>query len=519
MILKIGNAKVPLYDFHEARVCFYQPIDDPFRTVIVRASVVEPDGTQRSLGGFCDAQDGSVFCVRFLATTVGDYTYKVSVEHDGEVTNFEGAFSAIPSNSPGMLRVSSQFPYHFEWSNGTPFFWNATTTYLMAGGTDDAIATAIQRLASKKVNRIRVALSPSRNKDGGRWYEEQVKPREDFTYLYSPWRCTRPESVTDPEWDVTRFDVPYWQKFERLLAKAKAENIIVSVIFYLDGADKQNYPFDRSLVGGNPDEYRYYAYAVARLAAFSNVEWCITNEWDLFRPDEWTDELGAYLATCDPYHHLTSVHGHGHFPFRTSPWADFAMFQIWDEAGGYEPMHKRRLEQAATGRPIPQINEEYGYEDTYPQGWGGAKVAPSRNADSRRRIAWQITMAGCYQTTGESAENGLGGWINGFGDDSMTLLDSHRLLYEFFTGFEWRRLDPHPEIANGGMCLADLGSRYLLYLPQGGEAKLQVVQGAYQAEWYNPRAGASHPVTEALQTELIQLMAPDSNDWLLHLWR
>src|SRR5436190_1993362 len=83
---------------------------------------------------------------------------------------------------------------------------------------------------------------------------------------------------------------------------------------------------------------------------------------------------------------------------------------------------ERRREQAATGRPMPQINEEYGYEDHYPQGWGEGRVAPARDADTRRRIAWEVTMAGCYQTTGESAANGLGGWVNGRGDDSMRML-------------------------------------------------------------------------------------------------
>ena len=64
--------------------------------------------------------------------------------------------------------------------------------------------------------------------------------------------------------------------------------------------------------------------------------------------------------------------------------------------GGYEVMRKHREAQLATGHPFPQINEEYGYEDHYPVKWGGGKRPPTRNADNRRRMAWEIAMAGCH---------------------------------------------------------------------------------------------------------------------------
>ena len=158
--------------------------------------------------------------------------------------------------------------------------------------------------------------------------------------------------------------------------------------------------------------------------------------------------MGAFLKQCDPYDHVTSVHGHGQFPFRTSEWADFAMYQSWDEGGGYRFMLNNRVEQQKTGRPIPQINEEYGYEDHYPV-WGGSRKAPARSADNRRRLAWGMYMAGGYQTTGERADTGTGwgpdtggGWINGRGDDSMTMLKGYGHIVDFFTALPWWRLEP-----------------------------------------------------------------------------
>jgi hypothetical protein len=121
---------------------------------------------------------------------------------------------------------------------------------------------------------------------------------------------------------------------------------------------------------GGAEEQLYYRYTCARLASFANLMWDVTNEYQLFRDEAWVNRMGAFLKECDPYDRLASVHGHGKFPFRASRWADFAMYQSWDEHGGYRFMLKNRREQAAAGRPMPQVNEEYGYEDHYPYPWG-----------------------------------------------------------------------------------------------------------------------------------------------------
>jgi hypothetical protein len=331
-------------------------------------------------------------------------------------------------------------------------------------------------------------LCPSRQKDGGRWYEPQVALREDFDYRYSPWPTARPESFEDPGFDVSRFDLDYWRKFERLLRQARDLGIVVQVIFFTDAQEPYNYPFDRERVGDDPNERRYYAYAAARFAAFANVEWCITNEWRLFRPDEWVDIIGAFLTEKDPYGHLCSVHGHGDFPFRTSPWCTHALYQVWDEDGAYGFMREQREDQLATGRPMPQVNEEYGYEDHYPGPWGGGRVAPARNGDSRRRLAWEIAMAGCHQTTGESAANGLGGWINGLGDETMTMFEGYRHLKTFFESFDWRALEPTDGVASGGARCLTGDDILVVYMPEGS-TEVTLPDGRWEATTYDPQTG------------------------------
>ena len=305
---------------------------------------------------------------------------------------------------------------------------------------------------------------------------------------------------------MTRFNLGLYHKAERLLDLCRERDIVVSLIFYVDGADQGVDPFGKTEMGG-PDEQRYYRYTVARFAAYANLMWDVTNEYRLFRDDAWAEKMGALVKECDPYDHLTSTHGHGDFRFRQSPWADFAMFQSWDEHGGYAFMLKNRRDQAATGRPMPQVNEEYGYEDHYPFPWGEKRLWPARTADTRRRLAWEMTMAGCYQTTGERANDGTGagpdtggGWVNGRGNEHMTMLLGYRHLMNFFTGLPWWTLEPRDDLAGADtLLLAEPGKRYVAYLPRSGVAEFTLAAGTYRAKWYNPRIGVWHELPAVSQ--------------------
>jgi hypothetical protein len=488
------------------------------------------DGQAASrVDGFCDASDGSLFRIRFMPTEAGHYTYSVSFQCGDVRSEFSGQFDVIASDLPGCLRNDPEHPWHFVWSNtGEHFFWNSTTTYWLMGWQDESIIhQAIDRLASKRVNRIRVALN-GRTQDGMRWDEPMVVNTDQFRFQLNPWPAARPEQVTDPGLDTSRFDVAFWQKFERMLAHARKRNVIVSVIFYLDGADPGVDPFGKERMGCD-EELAYYRYGVARLASFSNVMWDVSNEYHLFRDEAWVESMGKYLRELDPYGHLISVHGHGEFPFRTAGWVNFAMYQSWDENGGHAFMLRNRQAQQETGRPMPQVNEEYGYEDHYPTRWGGGKKYPLRSADNRRRLAWGIYMAGGYQTTGERADRGTGknidsggGWINGRGDESMQMLDGYAHIVECFTGLPWWELDPHDELVDAGAyCLADPGKRYLIYLPNGGQTSIALAEGRYTVTSFDPRTGQRLPLDQSVTGRAVVPNDPSplGRDWAVILER
>jgi len=519
---------VEAYDFVEVKLDIDSPdAANPFADVEVTGWFERARGSDRvNVEGFCDAQDGRVFRIRFMPSRPGDFTFSVTYRQGSFEKSSTGTFGVTDGRRRGLVRVDPQYPWHFIWEGtGDHFFWNGTTTYALAGWDDETIRASIDRLHRLKVNRLRVGMSGPRVENARVWFEN-VFPTDKFSFLLNPWVATRPESVGDPGFDVARFNVAFWQKYERLVAYAREKNIIISVIFYVDGRRPGVDPFGKDGMGG-PEEQRYYRYAAARLAAFSNVMWDVTNEWFLFRTQEWVEKMGTFLKQCDPYDHLTSCHGHGEFPWRKSPWADFAMYQIWDDEGGYGGMLERRLAQAKTGRPMPQVNEEYGYEDHYPVGWGGDKKAPARSADNRRRLAWGMYMAGCYQTTGERADTGTGwgpdtggGWINGRGDDSMVMLKGYGYIMDFFTSFDWWKTEPHKELVEGdALCLAQPGEVYAVYLPTGKSVKIKLATGKYAVTWFNPRDGKTTAGPSASGREWTSPAPPDGGDWAILLRR
>jgi outer membrane protein assembly factor BamB len=491
---------------------------NPF-DIQVQATFSTDSGEHLIVSGFCDDAEGKTFRIRYMPRVPGVHRYIVNFEGKEIET---GEVYVTPSRRRGPVRVDSKFPHHFIYDNtGEHYFWNGTTTYWLMGVQDDEkIKAAIDRLAKLKVNRIRLAIN-ARTTDGSRWYEPEVKNSKDFQFRIDPWPNKNPGDPKKPEFDLTRFEVAFWQKLDRLVSYARSKDVQVSVIFYLDGADPGVDPFGKGQKSwpGSDQEERYYRYAASRLAAYPNIMWDITNEWHLFRNEAWVGRMGKVLRGVDPYAHIMSVHGRGDFPFYRSPWADFALYQKWDEQGGYQFLRNARDLATKAGKRMPQINEEYGYEDHYPGKWGGGRKKPARTADTRRRLAWEMAMAGGYQTTGERAnEPGQGGWLTGLGNDNMTMLTGYGHMVDFFTSFEWWRLNPVPTADSAKfMFLADQPMQYVAYFPNGGSAILKLPSEEYQARWFNPRTGEWRESVNVAAGEWSAITPDEAGDWAVYL--
>jgi hypothetical protein len=509
--------EVEVYDFAEVVANIAHPdAANPFTDATLSGAFTKADGTDhREVEGFCDSLDGSVFRIRFMPSSPGDYTFKLSYRQGIYEATQSGVFRAIDGHRRGPIRIDPKYPWHFIWEGtGEHYFFSGTTAYFLLGWKDERIIQySIDRLHRLKVNRLRVTIAGREDDMLG----EPVINSDNFTTYPTPWPAQHGDDMYHPGFDYTHFDVDYWRKFERAVRFTRDRDMTMSLV--LDMNDNKVHP-----KAGSDDELRFIRYAISRFGAFSNITWDMGDDLERMRTDEWTHETGTLIKKWDPYKHLATSHPVSDVhQDRASEWFDFTSLQDWNRTQHAYMLNSRAI-QAKTGRIIPQTNEEYGYEDHYPL-W--APPPPQESADVLRRTAWDIYMAGCYQTVGESAKRGTnvwpdtgGGWWNGRGDDTMTMFLGFGHIVDFFASFDWWKADPHDELVNNGAyCLAKPGEIYAVYLPKEGKVTLKLEPGTYVAHWFGATTGEIVPLPPATGPEWTSPQTPDRLDWALLLQR
>jgi len=521
---------VEAYDYVEVTLNVASPdAKNPFMEAVVSGQFGKVGENRRlAVDGFCDSADGSVFRVRFMPWAPGDYSYSVTYRQGGFEKTHTGSFRASDGRRRGPIRVDPAYPWHFIWEGtGEHYFFNGTTAFWLMGFREDRVINySIERLHQLKINRLRVLLAGAAELLWG----EPVMSGDNFTLFLRPWMAEKPESLDNPGIDFTRFNIPYWQKWERMLRFARERNVIISVILDISTHHAQ-------APAGSEDERRYIRYAVSRLSAFSNITYDLGDDLDSFRDEKWAHETGTLIEGWDPYKHLASSHPvHRENQDRASEWFGFTSIQNWSHQQHALMLEEREI-QKKTGRTIPQTNEEYGYEDHYPH-WAAAP--PAESAETLRQMAWDIAMAGAYGTAGESCRRGTnvwpdagGGWINGRGDDTQVMFKGYGHMVDFFTSFEWWKTEPHDELVNSGAyCLAKPGEIYAVYVPLGrlcgnrehfgyqnecGDVTIKLEPGIYEAKWFSATTGEIVPLPAVQGPAWTLPMPPGWMDWALLL--
>jgi Protein of unknown function (DUF4038)/Domain of unknown function (DUF5060) len=505
-------ARIDRFDFVEIVATVQNPdVRNPFLDATLTGTLESGDGShQWNVAGFADSDDGSIFRIRLMAPLEGSYRYSVTYRQGDFAQSSSGVFRAAEAHRRGLLVVDPDYPWHFLWQGtGEHFFFNGTTAYFLMGWKDDnTIDFSIERLARLRINRMRVSIAGRE----ATMFGEPVMNGPNWSVFLTPWPAQNTADYNHPGFDYSRFNLVYWRKFERMLRFARDRDMNISLV--LDMNDSFVHP-----AAGSQDEQRYIRYAVARLAPFSNITWDLGDDLDSYRDERWTHETGTLLQGWDPYKHLETSHPvHIEHQDRASSWFGFTSYQEWSRDQHRLMLESRALQQKV-GRIIPQTNEEYGYEDHYPL-WA---LPGSDSADVLRRTAWDIVMAGGYQTAGETARRGTnirpdlgGGWMNGRGDDTMTMFLGYGHMVDFFTSFAWWKTNPHDELVDkGNECLADPGQIYAVYLPHGGKVAVRLQPGHYRGLWFSAMTGEKIELPPIDGPSWTSPESPDQNDWAL----
>jgi hypothetical protein len=232
-------------------------------------------------------------------------------------------------------------------------------------------------------NKLRMTVFP-------KWYEyNHANPTETGTaYEIRPgspasnasvWDCVGNDCPSvDGSFDLTRFNVTYWQNYERLVRSMQDMGVIADIIVF-HPYDNGHWGFD-CMGGRDPNltapydtthDNMYLRYLGARLSSFSNVWWAMANEWSFCRcksvgsvvdngPTPVWDELFKTLSSADPYGRQMSIHNGDLLYNHSQPWITHVSLQGHeDDTAALRAKYKK-----------PTVWDEVRYEGDIPSSWG-----------------------------------------------------------------------------------------------------------------------------------------------------
>ena len=115
------------YDFIEFTAQVSAPhAPNPFTDVAIHGVFETAAGDKRwQVDGFCDAEDGSVYRIRFMPPAPGDYSYSVQFHQGWSNNTARGTFHVRNGGRRGPLRIDPQNRWHFVWEGtGEHYFFN-----------------------------------------------------------------------------------------------------------------------------------------------------------------------------------------------------------------------------------------------------------------------------------------------------------------------------------------------------------------------------------------------------------
>lgn len=292
--------------------------------------------------GFYDGEGR--YRLRFMPDQLGMWRY-ITESSCSELHGIAGEFLCTdPSaGNHGPVRVKDRRQFVYE--DGTAFVPFGTTCYHWTHDQNEQLEElTLQTLSESPFNKIRMCLLPTR---------DMVPPAFVFA-------GTCPEDA-----DRTRFNPAYFAHLERRLDDLQRLGIEADLVLF--------HPYDKGYWGFDQMEAQtdcfYLKYVIARLAAYRNVWWSLSNEYDFnkYKTVEDWDRLLQFVQRTDPYQHLRSIHN-GTKMYKSSylydfnkPWITHQSIQHWDPE-----LTTEWLEAC----PKPVAIDEISYEGNSSRRWG-----------------------------------------------------------------------------------------------------------------------------------------------------
>ncbi|MBB3126170.1 hypothetical protein FHS19_000824 [Paenibacillus rhizosphaerae] len=333
-----------------------------------------------AVDGFYDG--AGIYRIRFMPDREGAWrfiTKSSAKELDGRSGDFVCTKASFENHGPVRVRKG----YLFEYGDGTPFLPFGTTCYHWTHtGDEEHERLTIEELRKSPFNKVRMCLLPTRDmRPGAVAYEG-----------------TCPEDA-----DTTRFNPAFFAHLEKCIHELMQIGVEADLILF--------HPYDKQGGWGfnglsNEQDFFYLRYVIARLGAFRNVWWSLSNEYDFNRMktvEDW-DRLLLYVQRRDAYQHLRSIHNgtkmyeHATVYDFTKSWLTHQSIQHWDAGATTELLAKAHK---------PVVIDEISYEGNVAKRWGNITGLELMDR------YWEGMTRGGFVAHGECFENKpTGAWIS-----------------------------------------------------------------------------------------------------------
>lgn len=526
----LTRQSVPQWVMHELSFTGQEQHANPYTEVDLTAIFTGPQGVRQTVRGFWDG--GATFKIRFTPTALGTWEYTTK-SSDKSLSDKRGSFTCTKPapESRGFIRRDPAHPYHFVFDNGTRYYMFGTTYYAfmqnaMAG---ERWKEAVTNSAAKGINKVRlVAASPF-----GVHPKVKYPPASGF--------------IAD---DRDRPDPAHWRKLDEVVRFMASKDVIADLILYWNS--------DKSY-GTLAQDERFTRYCIARYAAFPNVIWCLTNEWNYTpKPIEYWNQMGKLAKSEDPYaaagNHLRllSIHQQTRhdFQFFDQTWLSHAIVQLgvrnqgktfregneWDAKGAAEegrtfPNGDVWGNYSITynwNHNMPVVNDEYGYigepdDQSVPKDAAGKY--PRLTRDKHRHIMWGIAAASGYAAAGDKNTYPDGSPYFSTNWHDAPEYEDIRHLVDFWTGknIEYWKMGTNNALVKQGARVyvtAEAGRQYVIYAAAGGAFSIDVAKGDYTARRFDPRTGEDTKLEDVkgeVQSFTQSFTMPDNRDWVVYL--
>ena len=315
----------------------------------------------------------------------------------------------------------------------------------------------------------------------------------------------------NPNNDNLHFDISKLHQWNIVFSHAQKKGIFLH--FVLNEAEELN---KRELDNGRLGVERklFYRELIARFGHHLALQWNLCEEYNLrwkISP-ELAKEYAGYIQAVDPYDHPISIHHAGKAIKAWEPFLGDKRFTITS----FQTQDIGVVEKWRTLSKETSVPHVIGMDEFFPD------KATSENADRHRiQYIWPIYLSG--------------GQLEFILDELLKTEDFRK--YEKHWKYMWYarrfmerylpfwKMNPQDDLLSGedgkGEVFELPGEIYAIYLPRGGQAKLNLAgqTGKFTMRWYNPREGKFQGNVGRLSGgKLIDLPMPPrelTKDWTL----